>query len=102
MNSSYVLIIINPFPQDSDRVRARPPAARVSLLCCQSAARAAGSCGIVFAPAQLVTNVRHQSVVSPLFGILVSLSATPTVQWPFLVLAHLIVPLIQVIHFPFR
>lgn len=38
MNSSYVLIIINPFPQDSERVRARPPAARVSLLYCHGAA----------------------------------------------------------------
>ena len=37
MNSSYVLIIINPFPQDSERVRARPPAAQVSLLYCHGA-----------------------------------------------------------------
>ena len=34
INSSYVLIIINPFPQDSKRVRARPPAARLNLLYC--------------------------------------------------------------------
>ncbi len=34
INSSYVLIIINPFPQDSERVRARPPAARLNLLYC--------------------------------------------------------------------
>ena len=37
MNSSYVLIIIDPFPQDSERVRARPPAVRVSILYCQGA-----------------------------------------------------------------
>ena len=40
INSSYVLIIINPFPQDSKRVRARPPAARVSILYCQGAGAA--------------------------------------------------------------
>ena len=37
INSSYVLIIINPFPQDSERVRARPPAARLNILYCQGA-----------------------------------------------------------------
>ena len=37
MNSSYVLIIITTFRRISERVRARPPATQVSILCCQCA-----------------------------------------------------------------
>ncbi len=39
LSSSYVLIRHHSFPQDSDRVGARPPAVRVSILCCQGVPR---------------------------------------------------------------
>ena len=37
INSSYVLIIITTFRKTSDWVRARPPAARLNILCCHGA-----------------------------------------------------------------